>query len=191
MTLPEHQPILDYASPGVKTPLKLAEGSIIRINDDGETVEIIETLAGKMTALSAILFTSCTATTMGIALLGTVQQTSSWAPMVFFFGFVAVVVRLILAVIRANWRKTILRVKSSEATLRFTTPFNEQSRRWNSEEVEQYRVTQELDPATQRIVYEMQIAFWSRPLIKLFTGQSLRLLTEIALQLESRTTSQP
>src|SRR5579863_1190824 len=106
-------PILDYASPALKTPLRLTDQSILTVRETTGGVEIFETLAGKSGAIAAIIFSGGMVTLFGFGAFNYDSHDSNWvffSPFrIFYLIYLTVTLLLILAVIESNWRETILR----------------------------------------------------------------------------------
>jgi hypothetical protein len=178
------EPILDYASPMERSPLRMAVKSVIRIQSEGKGVGIYETLTGQTQALTAILFTSFTVSLLGIALLGNLRP---WTisvfysgPLIVYFLTVCGTATLVLAVIHQNWRKTTLRVSPERVILIMSTPFRGTMREWPSVDVWHVHVVQSLDQRTQRLVYDLQVMMSSGVNFKLFGGHDPPELNVIA-----------
>jgi len=181
-------PILDYASPALKTPLRLADQSILTVREITGGVEIFETLAGKSGAIAAIIFSGGMVTLFGFCTFNTyppIQQEFFTPLRIFYLIYLAVTLLLIVAVIESNWRETILRVKAENLVLIFKSAFKLRRYEWTTEMVRHVHVVQEIDAKTQRIVYELQIEFWSHPMVKLFTGHDPPELNDLASRLRN------
>ena len=177
--------ILDYASPMMRRPLRLAEKSILTFLTDQDGMQIVETLEGKAKARYAIFFAAGAMAILGLTINGSYKMFSAlWMEaMGVYAAFVVGVVTLIIALISSNWQQTILTIGAEHLHLFFTTPFKNRLYKWTWDQVCQARVVQELDPPTQRIKCELQIDLWSHPLVRLFSGHDLRELGLVAEEL--------
>jgi hypothetical protein len=168
-------PILDYASPLIRAPLRLAEKSILTFFADADGLRIVESLAGKGRAIAAICFCGGSMIILGCTisdlapLFSSVWLESMATYSIFAFGTLA----LILTLINSNWRRTVLKIGAVYLTLVFESPLKNRVYQWTWDRFVGARILQELDPPTQRIVYEVQMEFSSHPLVRLFTGHDL------------------
>jgi hypothetical protein len=179
--------ILDYASPMARTPLRMAVRSIIRMYSRADGVEVFETLTGQVQALTAIVFTSCTITLLGFALLGMERPQGFldyFNPVLacYFVGLCGTAV-LIVAVIHQNWRKTSLRMSAEDLTLSMETPFKSFVRKWPSTDVRFVHVMQSLNARTQRLVHDLQIEMSSGQRLQLFSGHEMPELAAIGVEI--------
>jgi hypothetical protein len=184
-------PILDYASPALKSPLRLTDLSILTVQPITDGIEVLETLTGKGAAIAAMIFSAGT-----VALFGFETFTSD-APnahvdfgtlQIFYLIYLAITLILMFAIIESNWRETILRVQRENLTLAFKSPFKLRQHRWTTEMVRQIHVVQAIDTKTERLVHELQIELSSSSLqwVKLFTGHDAPELGNIAGQLRAQ-----
>jgi hypothetical protein len=171
-------PILDYASPMIRAPLRLAEKSIITFVPDPDGMRILESLAGKGRALFAIFFSAGSMTVLGCTISGTGP---GWTKAMAVYAVFAIgTLALIVALINSNWQETILKISGENLLLVFKTPFKSRRYQWTREQIREARIVQELDPPTQRIVLELQIEFFSQPVVRLFTGHDIPVLRSAA-----------
>lgn len=171
MSEPSQGPVLDYASPLARGPLRLADRSILTFIPVSNGVNIVESLEGRGRAVAAIIFSSCAVILLGPVVFGEAfDHDISIAGVLLYLGYAVMTVIVILAVINANWRTTILGVTREHLILDFKTPFRLARRQWNPEELKTVNVVQQLDPRTKRIAHEIQLEFYSHPLTRLFTG---------------------
>ena len=175
-------PILDYASPAMKSPLRLADKSILTVHETTRGLDVLETLAGKTTAVGAIIFSGAMVTLFGITAINTGVALLSGL-MIFYLIYLSVTLLLIYAVIESNWRETILRAEDENLILIFKSPFTLRRHQWATEKVREVHVVQELDIKTRRIVHELQIELWTQQWVKLFTGHDPPELGDIAVRL--------
>jgi hypothetical protein len=180
-------PILDYASPNSRTPLRLATRSVISILSTANEVIITESLDGHLSALAAILFTGSTVALLGTGVIGETLHLHNWSDLsdaalvlVLYFVYAAGTLALIVAVIHTNWRRTILQVSHECAVLIFKSPLKETVHKWPTENVRHVHVVQELDQRSQRIVFYLRIEVRDRPVAQLFSGHKIDELSEIA-----------
>jgi energy-converting hydrogenase Eha subunit A len=174
--------ILDYASPGMGGPLRLAKLSILTFLPEPNGMHIVETLTGKMQAIYAICFSAISMIILGLTTSSINPRFSgSWFSAMFVWSiFAAGVAALIIALINSNWRATILKILPEHLQLTFQTPFKNRPYQWTWDQFRQVHVTQQLDQLTQRVVCELQIEIWTSPVVRLFNGHGLRELGLIA-----------
>jgi hypothetical protein len=185
MSLPSQGPVLDYASPAIRGPLRLTDKSIITFIPTPDGLDIVETLHGKGAALAAIIFTSGAVALLGTEVFAGIvahdpASTWPWTGIFLYLAFAAMTILVILAVIHANWRSSLLSVTRQRLILDFKSPYRLTRRQWEPEQLKTVNVVQQLDPRTQRLIYEIQLEFWSCPMIRLFTGHDPSELHRIA-----------
>jgi hypothetical protein len=141
----EPQLILDYASPRKRGKVRLPAQSVLEVTQDARdgSVRIVETLAGRVVAIMAIVFGVFVAAVAGF---GAVRETL-WVlhhrhypidflpPMIMALAAIAELV-LGVFVIRNTWRHTTLTADRDRVTLAFTGPMQSPWRReWTCEEI--------------------------------------------------------
>jgi hypothetical protein len=186
-------PILDYASPMIHGPLRLARKSILTFVPDLDGMHIVESLEGKMRAVVAIVFSSSSMTLLGckVSSCQPVFNMGWMNAMAVYAVFAIVVLTLIIALINSNWQQTILKIEAEKLLLVFKGPFKNRLHRWTWDQIRRALIVQELDPRTYRIFYELRIEFWSHPLVRLFTGQNLSELGSIVEQISIHLSGPP
>jgi hypothetical protein len=183
-------PILDYASPTSRSPLRLAKRSIIYLYQGVDEVKVVERLAEQGKALTAIIFSGSMVVLLGY----TTEQTERPERFIHYFseGFIlyfiyaAATLALILAVIYVNWRSTILEVSRERVILRFESAFKNLMYQWPSSEVRNIHVVQELDQRTMRIIFELRIELAFHPMLRLFGGHEIQDLNAIAMAMREQ-----
>ena len=180
-------PILDYASPISRTPLRLASRSVISILSTTKGTVITESLGGQMPALAAIIVTGSTVSLLGCGVLGIVLHLHNWTEfyealvvLIPYFIFAGGTLALILAVIHTSWRRTILRVSPQGIVLVFHSPLKEKAYEWTGENVRHVHIVQELDRRRWEVAYHLQIDIGDRHTAQLFGGHGIEELSEIA-----------
>jgi hypothetical protein len=179
-------PILDYASPALKAPLRLTDLSILTVREITDGVEVLETLTGKGPAIAAMIFSGGTVTLFGYEVFTSAVPNAHPdfdTLQISYLIYLAVTLILIFAIIESNWRETILRVQAENLTLSFRSPFKLRQHQWTAEMVRSIHVVQAIDIKTQRLVHELQIELSSPQWVKLFTGHDAPELGNIAGQL--------
>jgi hypothetical protein len=180
-------PILDYASPIARTPLRLASRSVISILASGNRAIITESLGGQSGAVAAILFTGLTVTLLGCGVLGSALHLHNWTDfyvalvvLILYLIYAGGTLALILAVIHTSWRRTVLRVSPQQIVLTFHSPLKKKAYEWPSQSVQHVHVVQALNQRRYEIAYHLQIEIRNQQVAQLFGGHEISELSEIA-----------
>jgi hypothetical protein len=187
--------ILDYASPGLAGPLRLADRSILTFLPEPGGMHIVETLEGKTRAIAAICFSGISMLILGFTISASTPFLSRpwFTSMALWLLLAAGVAALILALIHSNWKATILKLRPEDLQLTFETPFKKRFYSWTWDQFRQAHVVQSLDSRTQRVIRELQVEIWTSPVLRLFIGHGLRELGAIVDELrrfQSRNSSE-
>jgi len=175
------KPVLDYASPNARSPLRLTNTSIISVNERSDGTEIIESLTGHGEAIGAIAFTSITMTILGNDVLSNPAWSKNFlGPCIIYWLFALGILTLILAVIHVNWRQTILHISHETLTLTFKSPFKKQTWRWPTADIQRAYAVEEIVPKAKRFICELRIETAVHGSMNLFGGHEPRELNELA-----------
>jgi hypothetical protein len=181
--------VLDYASPRRQPgKTRLPARSILAFESgaDGRQFTVTESLAGKRSAVAAIVFAVIVLLVLGAASANFMR--SSLRPDrssgVFLLTVWAGYALLLLAVVNNTWRRTILRAGAAAAggegtgppslTLTFTAPFYRRHYRWAAAQIGDVRVVRTSGPLPHVPLAELQIRTTEGRLVRLFTDHDER-----------------
>jgi hypothetical protein len=175
------KPVLDYASPNARSPLRMTNTSIIKVNELPDGTEIVEFLTEHGQAIGAIIFTTITMTILGNDVLSRHSWTQIFlGPCLVYVLFALGVLTLILAVIQVNWRQTILHISHESLTLTFKSPFKKQTWRWPTADIQRAHVVEDNDPRAKSFICELRIETAAHGWLNLFGGHDPRELNQLA-----------
>src|SRR5437773_2640474 len=130
--------ILDYASPGAKSALRVGSRSLLRVQRAADELRIVETLEDHAQAIGAILFAWLAMTPMiCLAAVATtdVMTEPGLAVLAWILAWILPLAGALTTygVIESTWGRTILIVNRSLITLRFVSPLRRlREHRWGS-----------------------------------------------------------
>jgi hypothetical protein len=123
------QPILDYASPGLKRKLALPTTSVLTTHVRDGCVIVTEHLDVKAPAIAAMSFAIFILCWLAFVVWMSHSTAIVIVP-VWLFEFA-----LLLRVANDTWRKTILEVLPNRVLLRFSSPFRKRHYEWEAAQV--------------------------------------------------------
>jgi hypothetical protein len=172
-----HAPILDYASPRAKAPLRVGSRSTLRTSRGPHEFCIVESLDNQGEAIGAIVFSWLAMSPMIFVACWMLARGEVSAAM---FGFILPAAGALTTwgIVQQSWGRTILRVTRDEITLRFVTPLRKlREHRWPADRLLSLLVIQESEGFEKNFA-ELELQFPSQT-VKLFSGHPWRELTQL------------
>lgn len=123
------QPILDYASPGLKKKLALPTQSILTSHVRDDSVIVSEYLDAKAGAITAMVFAAFVLVWL-LYVVSIAKSTAAVIIPVWLLEF-----GVLIKVIHDTWRKTTLEVFGGRVVLRFWAPLRRKAYEWPAAEV--------------------------------------------------------
>jgi hypothetical protein len=177
-----NSPILDYAGPISRSGLRLAATSELKITSEPRRLVVRETLAGRGGAIGALVFAGFV---FFVMINVELDMWHKWRrhvqEMTFFAGLMTAEGAVGMLVVNQTWRRTVLEVTPVDVSLVFASPFAAGRKfHWPAEQVAQVAVVDSTLGQAGPRVPELELAMWSGPPVRLFTGHPQAQLAYLA-----------
>lgn len=174
--MPHAATVLNYASPQTHGRGRLPARSVLtyqRTPDGG--IVVLETLKGKLAAVSAIVFAEFSLSMFLAASLAGTRPDTPWMLLALPFAFTGVGIWIMLAVINNTWRRTILRGTRAGIELSFLSPLRRaKCMQWPPERVHSVMPVYTADDraSDEAARGELNLVIAHGPVVRLFTGHA-------------------
>jgi hypothetical protein len=170
--------ILDYASPRKRSRFRLASGSLLDCQWEGEALVVRESLAGQEQAKMSIWVTA------GMLAISLWLVWSEWTKtpigmLIFVLGVIAVAIGLVPVVIQQSWRETLLLLRDGTMRLTMGGPLARRRFSWRFDQVQAVRLIGTQMQEGAPVLGEIEILADGSPPIRLYTDHSEPLLARI------------
>lgn len=173
-------PVLDYASPGVKSRFRMGTRSVLRMSRSDSELRIVESLEDHREAIGAMIFSAITVgmvVAVGCSLIRDLPETLLMIipSAILAIGWLVTA----LAVIDSNWRRTILEITPRRITLRMISPLRRtRTHEWPAENLRSMQLLHRGIGDRGTTFAELEFSFF-RENVRLFSGHRADEIAEI------------
>lgn len=184
MSVPEF--VLDYASPRPRGRLRLPSRSLIRweLNPDDNSTTIVETLAGKQSAIGPLIFGALTLLMITGGSINEALQMRRHpddTPWFVICATIALVELVVMAlVIDQTWAKTIIRASREGLLFHTRSPFRRREFSWREDEIVSVQFESTQDQRDAAPLGKIRIVTTRPPSLTIFADHLHRDLAHVA-----------